>query len=690
MKKANVSFDNEPKDVRKTLNVFYNGMIGKELKFNTPFGEKPAVYADFTASGRAFAPLEDVINHDVLPYYSNIHSTGVYLPDQVQKYRVLSKDIIRKYVNADPEKDRVILTGQGTTSAINKLVSILRLKEYTQFYMDLVKLKKIHEIFLAKEEPSTFEKIGDILYIKEDFLKLFQKERKPFNSLKDVTSVYDSDNANFIYDLMKDAEYFKPIVFYSYMEHNSNFLPWRQDGVELVQIRNQSDLEKNLKNYQNHYIKIGSFSAASNITGRLSDVDKLAVLMHSNGGLAFFDYAAGAPYLHMDMNSMLPLEYRKELGFHDVINEEDKKYCYKDALFFSPHKFLGGNNTPGVLICKESITNNLESAPSQPGGGTVLYVTKERVHYSQDIETREEGGTPDIIGSIRIGFALSTRERISHMDLAVMDGIINNYVTEQLKDIKNLKIIKDFDDDTPHLPIYSFLISYKNKYFHYNYISCLLNDLFGIQTRPGCACAPLYGLILLFGDEETETRTNLLNKLEYYTTHNQAIFKPGFTRLNFPYFYPKFIIDYILHGIRFVALHAHEFLPFYKFSVETGSYHNCFNIKLKQAFSSSLSKLFNYNGNNLSHLNSLQSEMKKTISYTNKLLIKLDMYIKNDKTINENIKDQGSLFTKDSDNFMWFVIYDDIKDESIGREKDLTKLKGSKSEIHEEKVLVSS
>jgi len=245
------------------------------------------------------------------------------------------------------------------------------------------------------------------------------------------------------------------------------------------------------------------------------------------------------------------------------------------------------------------------------------------------------------------------------MDLAIMDRIINNYVTQRLKNIKNIKYLNDFDEDTPHLPIYSFLISYKNKYFHYNYISCLLNDLFGVQTRPGCSCAPLYGLILIFGDKETEERTAILNKLEYYTTHNKQIFKPGFTRLNFPYFYPKFIIDYILYAIEFVALHAHKFLPLYKFDVATGSYSICYNFKQKQHHS--LYNFFNYNVNNFDYsLRSLLNEMESTKAFNNKLLPKLSIYIQSNKTIKENIDKQKTLFHEESNDFVWFLLCNDI------------------------------
>ena len=167
---------------------------------------------------------------------------------------------------------------------------------------------------------------------------------------------------------------------------------------------------------------MGSFTSASNITGKYLDVDKYAILMHKYNGLAFFDFAAAAPYLKMDMNKKLPDDYRNLLGFSNIIdekdeiniNEEDLSLCFKDALFFSPHKFLGGVNTPGVLLIQQRVVRNL-LVPSDPGGGVVLFVTKNSQNYVKDIELKEESGTPDIIGSVRLGLSLILRERIDHM-----------------------------------------------------------------------------------------------------------------------------------------------------------------------------------------------------------------------------------------------------------------------------------
>ena len=288
--------------------------------------------------------------------------------------------------------------------------------------------------------------------------------------------------------------------------------------------------------------------------------------MHKHNGLAFFDYASGAPYLKMDMNKVLPESYRELLFPNCYVDEEEEHLCFKDAMFFSPHKFLGGVNTPGVLIIQQRCVRNL-LVPSEPGGGSVLFVTEHTQNYVKNIESREESGTPDIIGGVRIGLSLLLREKIDHTYVLEIEDRINQLVKEKLFNIPNLHILSDteFIGDQPHTPIYSFLISYKGKFFHPNFISALLNDLFGIQSRPGCSCASLFGQYLLGIPQE------YLHKLEILTCTGKEIYRPGYTRLNFPYFYPQYLIDYIIFAIEFCTEHAFKFFPLYAFKKESGN-----------------------------------------------------------------------------------------------------------------------
>lgn len=192
--------------------------------------------------------------------------------------------------------------------------------------------------------------------------------------------VYVSD----VKEIIKNYAMFEPIIFLSIFEHNSNALPWRESGAKIIYVDNDNfnnfsydNLDQQLKLYQNNIIKIGAFTAASNITGVYLDVDYICLIMHQNNGLAFFDYATASPYIKIDMNKPLPYDYREKLNFKRRFTSEEEKMIYKDSLYFSPHKFVGGPNTPGVLIIKQHVVRNL-LIPSEPGGGVVLFVRKEQ------------------------------------------------------------------------------------------------------------------------------------------------------------------------------------------------------------------------------------------------------------------------------------------------------------------------
>jgi hypothetical protein len=301
------------------------------------------------------------------------------------------------------------------------------LRLYVEFYQKLKLFKEIYENFeksLTKYENeeimNIFLKVNEQLYneIKSSFANLFKisnfcyKNRwnsydcilcrmtflseTQFNEhelsenhinnakkLANSNSIFNTTiDINNVKELFKNIEMFEPIVYLTVYEHNSNSLPWRETKARIIYIPLNKEeeldynfLEKSLMINKNKIIKIGSFIAASNITGVYNDVDYLSYLMHKFQGIVFFDYAGAAPYIKIDMNRKLDDNYREKLGFKSQIKEEI--LCYKDGIFFSPHKLLGGPNTPGVLIIKQDVVRNL-LVPSEPGGGVVLYVRKYR------------------------------------------------------------------------------------------------------------------------------------------------------------------------------------------------------------------------------------------------------------------------------------------------------------------------
>ena len=712
------------------LNTLFTSSIGNDVTFNSPFGRKSVVYADFTASGRGLKEIEQFISSQILPFYANIHSQCGYLAEQSSAFRNEAKSIVRRYCDTD-ENNSIIFTGQGTTGAIHKLIKLLNLKEYINFYKDLEILNDIYqEFFEGKNEKDItielkikFEKINKILInkIKENFRKLFQLknfcyanrwggfdcilcrmgfttetqynehengeihknnlknfkdesdiEKSKMNFIDSISSKYlsNKNDNNYIYDLIKDYQKFLPIIFLSVYEHNSNSLSWRETGAKIVYIKDLQNLKQNLEKYNENFIKMGSFTAASNITGIYLDVDKYSILMHKYNGLAFFDYAAAAPYIKIDMNKKLPDDYRKLLGFSEIINskdnlginEQDINLCFKDALFFSPHKFLGGVNTPGVLLIQQRVVRNL-LVPSEPGGGVVLFVTKNSQNYVKDIELREESGTPDIIGSVRIGLSLILRERIDHYFILKKEQEINEKIYNKLKILnpfkKNLHIL--FQDPIPNsrIPIFSFLISFNKKFFHPNYISALLNDIFGIQSRPGCSCASTYGQYLL-GIEDSD-----LKNIEQITCTGKEIFRPGYTRINFPYFYPDYVIDYILDAILYITENAYKFLPLYAFKIESGRfYHRNEDTKkkwLNDILFSNESKIIipdfieqkDKKFINKERLDEMMNEAKKLVEDKNINLLRKNVIGKSKINLMQLFENE--------EKYRWFLIYDDIE-----------------------------
>ena len=716
------------------LNTLFTSTIGNDVTFNSPFGRKSVIYADFTASGRGLNEIEQFISSQILPFYANIHSQCGYLAEQSSAFRNEAKSIVRRYCDTD-ENNSIIFTGQGTTGAIHKLIKLLNLKEYINFYKDLEVLNDIYQEFFelkninenSDELKIKFEKINKILInkIKENFKKLFQLknfcyanrwggfdcilcrmgfttetqynehengeihknnlknfkneadiETTKMNFIDSISTKYlshkneNNNENNYIYDLIKDYQKFLPIIFLSMYEHNSNSLSWRETGAKIIYIKDLQDLKQNLEKYNENYIKMGSFTAASNITGIYLDVDKYSILMHKYNGLAFFDYAAAAPYIKIDMNKKLPDDYRKLLGFNEIINSQDNldinehdiNLCFKDALFFSPHKFLGGANTPGVLLIQQRVVRNL-LVPSEPGGGVVLFVTKNSQNYVKDIELREESGTPDIIGSVRIGLSLILRERIDHYFILKKEQEINEKVYNKLKKLNpfknNLHILHQNSIPNPHIPIFSFLISFNKKFFHPNYISALLNDIFGIQSRPGCSCASTYGQYLL-GIEDSD-----LKNIEQITCTGKEIFRPGYTRLNFPYFYPEYVIDYILDAILYLTENAYKFLPLYAFKIESGRfYHRNEDTKKKW-----LNDILFSNESKIIIPDFIEEKDKKFINKErlDEMMVEAKKLVeeKNINLLRKNVIGKSKInllqLFENEEKYRWFLIYDDVE-----------------------------
>ncbi|XP_059152606.1 uncharacterized protein LOC131938549 [Physella acuta] len=343
-------------------------------------------------------------------------------------------------------------------------------------------------------------------------------------------------------DLKNRHYHLSPIVFLGPYEHHSNILPWLEMKAKVIHIKQKSNetidldhLEQELQETENEPERtlIGSFSAASNVTGILTDTVALANLMHRYKGFCFFDYACAGPYVEIDMNC-----------------SDKGPLAYKDGIFLSTHKFLGGPQTPGILVAKKWVFKN--EVPHGVGGGTVVFVRRQRHRYHAEPEHREEGGTPAIIETIRAGLVFKLKETFTSQFIMEREAALFGRAKAAWRPNPNLIILGNLTVD--RLPIFPMLFYNRQtgRLLHHDFVAMLLNDLFGLQVRSGCACAALYGLELMGMSEETAKRYEALitefkmdkRSLEDFTSHgccgngahvDNVIFKPGFVRLNLPF-----------------------------------------------------------------------------------------------------------------------------------------------------------
>jgi selenocysteine lyase/cysteine desulfurase len=477
----------EPSDADRLIETIRDGIIGRSEMVEGPFGPRPVVYADYTASGRALSFIEDYVLDHVLPLYANTHTESSGTGLQTTRFREDARAIIAECVGATDEH-AVVFCGTGATGAIAKLIGVLGLRI-----------------------PSTL------------------------------------DDRYHLSDHIPAAE--RPVVFIGPFEHHSNELPWRESIAEVVTIDADHDghvdldhLEEELRRHADRTQLIGSFSAASNVTGIITDTAAVSALLHRYGAIALWDYAAAGPYVAIDMGSPA------------------RGPGYLDAVFVSPHKFIGGPGTPGLLVARRELFAN--RVPDVPGGGTVAYVNPTEHVYLDVIEHREEGGTPDVVGAIRAGLVFQLKAAVGVEEIQRREErFVRDAITEWSAH-PNIDILGNVD--AQRLSIVSFTVRDGELRLHHNFVVAVLNDVFGIQSRGGCSCAGPYGHRLLGIDIDRS------HAFEREIQRGCEGIKPGWVRVNFNYFIDDETFRYIVDAVSIVADRGRALLALYGFEPASG------------------------------------------------------------------------------------------------------------------------
>jgi len=467
------------------FSAFRNNVIGHHQTFESPFGRKEIIYADWTASGRAYRPIEECLQKEIMPFVGNTHTEATVTGTLMSKAYEAAKIIIKQHVHANSD-DALVFCGSGMTGAVNKLQRLLGLR--------------------------VPERITD--YLSEP---------------------------------LQMDEALRPVVFVTHMEHHSNHISWLETIATVEIIRSDEngnvdlayfrDLLEQFKHRKN---KIAAVTACSNVTGIKTTYHEIAKIIHQYGGLCFVDFASSAPYVDINMHP-------------------EEKGTHLDAIYFSPHKFLGGPGTCGVLIFNKKIYKN--TVPDQPGGGTVVYSNPWKIHeYITNIEQREDGGTPPFLQGIKAAMCVRLKEAMGVENIRKREEELLQIIFDRLAKMKNVGILEG--NIKKRLGVISFIV----KGAHYNLIVKILNDRFGIQTRGGCSCAGTYGHKLLHVDEAWSHE--ILNSIR----SGNLLCKPGWIRLSVHPTMTNAEIDFIMDAIELTTSNFEEWAKDYRYDAASNEY----------------------------------------------------------------------------------------------------------------------
>lgn len=488
-----------------TLSDIRQSMIGHDAILQTPFGDRPLLYADYTASGRNLLLIEQQMQR-LASIYANPHTQDSATGRSTGQWLRHAEATIKSAVNAGPN-DCLIACGAGATSAVHKLQEIL----------------------------------GVAL---------------PPNSREQVFSAVSGElgpRGREVVDASLQAR--GPVVFIGPYEHHSNELSWRESLAEVVSIGLTADGQIDLEQLQRELcnpdhvgrIKLGAFSAASNVTGVKTDIPALARLLHAHGAILCLDCAASAPYLKIDMHP------------------DDDPNSRIDVVYFSPHKFVGGPGACGVLIFDRAIYRE-DLPPTQSAGGTVKYVWKDGHDFIDDVEARESAGTPGVPQVVRAALALQLQAEVGLTTIEQREHAALRQAFDCWQSNDRIHVLGP-QCPQARIGIVSFNIDDpRGGVIHPRLVTVLLNDLFGIQSRAGCSCAGPYGHDLLDIDAE---QTRHIRKA---VLAGNAGVRPGWCRVSLHWTMDSDDIDYLIRSVEFLAEHGWKFVDLYEFSPKCGQW----------------------------------------------------------------------------------------------------------------------
>jgi len=468
-------------DLEKYFDRFRKNIVGIDSCIETPFGKRKIIYADWIASGRLYKPIEEKLCEEIGPMVGNTHSEASETGTLMTKAYQYAHQVIKRHVKANAD-DVIITSATGMTGVVCKFQRILGLKI-----------------------PEKMEKYCNI----------------PEEEI--------------------------PVVFITHLEHHSNHTSWLETLADVVVLEPQQNLlvdpenlRHEIKKYKNRKLKIGAFSACSNVTGYMPPVYELSKIMHENNGYCFIDYAASAPYVDINMH---PESYDKRL----------------DAIYFSPHKFLGGPGSTGVLIFNKDLYKN--RIPDHPGGGTVNWTNRwNEYSYINDVEAREDGGTPGFIQGFRIALSIELKELMGTQNIRAREKELLDIAFKELPKIKGLKILADNVRD--RLGVISFYI----EGIHHNLLTRLLNDRYGIQARGGCSCAGTYGHFLLNVDYDQS------HSITEHIDHGDLSLKPGWVRLSIHPTMTNKELEIIIIALNEIAKNIDKYKKYYYHNKSTNEF----------------------------------------------------------------------------------------------------------------------